>query len=181
MQTVRLSAGDAGDRVEFGNVIDWRTLAANLKAAFPLDASNEDATYNLGVGTIERPNAQERQFEVVSHRWIDLTDNSGSFGTTILTDCKNGSDKPGDNTLRLTLLRTPGLQPSTNGRPQAYGDQANQDWGHHEFEFGLTGHSGDWRQAQTDWQAWRLSDPLIAFQATEHPGPLGKERILCST
>ncbi len=36
----------------------------------------------------------ERQFEVVSHRWIDLTDKSGSFGATILTDCKNGSDKP---------------------------------------------------------------------------------------
>jgi alpha-mannosidase len=174
VQTVSLSAGDAGNRVEFGNVIDWRTLSANLKATFPLAASNENATYNLGLGTIQRPNAQERQFEVLSHRWIDLTDKSGSFGTTILTDCKNGSDKPSDNTLRLTLLRTPGMQPSTNGRPQSYGDQANQDWGHHEFEFGLTGHSGDWRQARTDWQAWRLSDPLIAFQTTEHTGPLGK-------
>ncbi len=174
VQTIRLSAGDAGNRVEFGNAIDWRTLAANLKVAFPLSPANVDATYNWDVGTIERPNAQERQFEVASHRWIDLTDKSGSFGATILTEFKNGSDKPNDNTIRLTLLRSPGMQPATNGRTQGYSDQANQDWGHHEFLFGLAGHSGGWEQAQTDWQAYRLSDPLIAFQTTEHPGSLGR-------
>ncbi len=174
VQTISLSAGDAGNRVEFGNAIDWKTLAANLKASFPLAASNENATYNWGVGTIQRPNANERQFEVASHRWIDLTDKNGSFGTTILTDCKNGSDKPNDNTLRVTLMRSPGMQPSTNGRPQAYTDQANQDWGHHEFVFALAGHADDWRKSQTDWQAYRLNDPLIAFEATKHSGSLGK-------
>jgi alpha-mannosidase len=174
VQTVSLSAGDAGNRVEFGNTIDWKTLSANLKATFPLSASNENATYNWEIGTIQRPNAQERQFEVASHRWIDLSDKTGDFGTTVLTDCKNGSDKPNDNTLRLTLMRSPGMQPPPNGRPQAYTDQANQDWGYHEFVFGLVGHSGSWQQAQTDWQAYRLNDPLIAFQTTKHAGPLGK-------
>jgi alpha-mannosidase len=173
-QTISLSAGDAGNRVEFGNAIDWRTLSANLKAAFSLAASNENATYNWEIGTIQRPNAQARQFEVASHRWIDLTDKTGRFGTTILTDCKNGSDKPNDNTLRLTLMRSPGMQPPPNGRPQTYTDQANQDWGHHEFVFGLAGHSGSWQQAQTDWQAYRLNDPLIAFQTAKHPGSLRK-------
>jgi len=174
VQTVSLSAGDGGNRVEFGNAIDWKTLSANLKATFLLSASNEDATYNWDIGTIQRPNANERQFEVASHRWIDLSDKSGSFGTTILTDCKNGSDKPNDNTLHLTLIRSPGIQPPANGRPSGYSDQANQDWGHHEFVFGLTGHPGDWRAAQTDWQAYRLSDPLIAFQTAKHNGSLGK-------
>jgi alpha-mannosidase len=178
VQTVSLSAGDAGNRVEFANAIDWSTLSANLKATFPLSASNENATYNWGIGTIERPNAQERQFEVASHRWIDLTDKSGSFGTTILTDYKNGSDKRDDNTICLTLLRSPGMRPPSNGRPQNYTDQANQDWGHHEFVFGLAGHAGGWRQAQTDWQAYRLNDPLIAFEATKHTGRLGKELSL---
>ncbi len=174
VQTISLSAGDAGNRVEFGNVIDWKDLAANLKAVFPLTASNENATYNWDIGTIQRPTENERQFEVASHRWIDLTDKSGEFGVTILTDCKNGSDKPNDNTIRLTLMRSPGLQPSTNGRPPGYSDQANQDWGHHEFAFGLAGHAGDWRQAQTDWQAYRLNDPLIAFESAKHAGSLGK-------
>jgi alpha-mannosidase len=174
VQTISLSAGDAGNRVEFGNAIDWRTLAANLKVSFPFAASNENATYNWEIGTIQRPNANERQFEVASHRWIDLTDKSDSFGTTILTDCKNGSDKPNDKTIRLTLLRSPGVHPQSNGRPPNYSDQANQDWGHHEFVFGLAGHAGAWTEAQTDWQAYRLNDPLIAFNTTKHPGSLGK-------
>lgn len=174
VQTIRLSAGDSGNRVEFGNAIDWKTLSANLKAAFPLSASNKDATYNWDIGTIQRPNANERQFEVASHRWIDLTDKSGSYGTTILTDYKNGSDKPNDNTIRLTLMRSPGIEPPANGRPSGYTDQANQDWGHHEFVFGLMGHAGDWRAAQTDWQAYRLNDPMMTFQTEKHPGTLGK-------
>jgi alpha-mannosidase len=168
VQTIRLSAGDAGKRVEFGNVIDWNTRESNLKASFPLAASNQMATYNWDIGTIERPSAEPKKFEVPSHQWIDLTDMSGEFGATILTDCKNGSDKPNDHTLRLTLIRTPG----TRG---GYADQGTQDIGHHEFVYGIAGHAGDWRQGQTDWQGQRLNDPLIAFTAPKHAGALGRE------
>lgn len=174
VQTISLAAGDAGNRVEFANKIDWRSKAVNLKVAFPLTASNPNATYNEEIGTIERPNATDRQFETFSHRWIDLTDKSGSFGATILTEAKNGSDKPADNTVRLTLLRTPGLQPPSNGGPGPYSDEANQDWGHHEFSFGLIGHAAGWREAQTDWQGYRLNDPLRAFSTSKHEGSLGK-------
>jgi alpha-mannosidase len=64
VQTIRLSAGDAGNRVEFGNVIDWKTSNANLKATFPLTASNFNATYNWDIGTIQRSTNDERKFEV---------------------------------------------------------------------------------------------------------------------
>ena len=90
VQTIRLSAGDAGNRVEFGNVIDWKTKEAHLKAVFPLTASNRMATYNWDIGTIERTTNDERQFEVASHQWFDLTDKSGAFGVTVLSDCKTG-------------------------------------------------------------------------------------------
>jgi alpha-mannosidase len=86
----------------------------------------------------------------------------------VLTDCKNASDKPNDNTLRLTLIRTPG----TRG---GYTDQGTQDIGHHEILFGLAGHESDWRKGETDWQGYRLNDPLIAFESTKHPGGLGKQ------
>src|SRR5262249_46828197 len=98
IQTVSLATGDAGGRVEFSNMIDWKTKDANLQATFPLSATNNLATYNWDVGTIQRPNEEERQFEVASHQWIDLTDKSGTFGATVLTDCKNGSDKRDDQT-----------------------------------------------------------------------------------
>jgi alpha-mannosidase len=172
-QTIRLSAGDAGKRVEFGNAIDWNTRESNLKATFPLTASNQMATYNWDIGTIERPSAEPKKFEVPSHQWIDLTDMSGEFGATVLTDCKNGSDKPNDNTIRLTLVRTPGIR-------GGYPDQATQDLGHHEFVYGIAGHAGDWRQAGTDWQGQRLNDPLIAFETSKHAGALGAEFSLLS-
>jgi len=168
VQTMRLSAGDGGKRVEFVNAIDWNTRESNLKASFPLVASNQMATYNWDIGTIERPSAEPKKFEVPSHQWIDLTDMNGEFGATILTDCKNGSDKPNDHTIRLTLIRTPG----TRG---GYADQGTQDIGHHEFVYGIAGHAADWRQSQTDWQAQRLNDPLIAFEAPRHAGALGRQ------
>ncbi len=167
VQTIRLSAGEAGKRVEFVNAIDWNTRESNLKATFSLAASNRMATYNWDIGTIERPTAEPKKFEVPSHQWIDLTDMNGAFGATILTDCKNGSDKPNDNTIRLTLIRTPG----TRG---GYADQGTQDIGHHEFTFGIAGHSGDWRDGRTDWQGQFLNDPVIAFQASRHAGGLGR-------
>jgi alpha-mannosidase len=167
VQTIRLSAGGAGSRVEIGHVMDWNAKEGNLKAVFPLTASNPNATYNWDIGTIERPTETERQFEVASHQFVDLTDKTGSYGVTILTDCKNASDKPNDNTLRLTLVRTPGTQ-------GGYPDQGTQDIGHHEFVYGLAGHAGDFRQGQTDWEALRLNQPLVAFQSPSHAGALGK-------
>jgi alpha-mannosidase len=167
VQTISLSEGDAGKRVEFKNVIDWNTRESNLKATFPLTASNEVATYNLDIGTIQRPTAAPKKFEVASHQWVDLTDMSGKFGATILTDCKNGSDKPNDSTIRLTLIRTPG----TAG---GYEDQGTQDIGHHEFTYGIMGHADGWRDAQADWQGQRLNAALIAFQTSKHDGAQGK-------
>jgi alpha-mannosidase len=47
--------------------------------------------------------------------------------------------------------------------------------GHHEFVFALAGHAGDWREGQTDWQAYRLNQPLIPFESGKHAGRLGKQ------
>jgi alpha-mannosidase len=167
VQVVRLAGGDAGDRLEFANVIEWRTRKAHLKAVFPLSAANRLATYNLGVGTLERRGNSETQFEVGTQQWLDLTDAGGSFGVSVLTDCKYGSDKPDARTLRLTLLRTPGTR---GGFPE----QGTQDLGRHEFVYGLTAHHGDWRCGRSDRQAYRLNQPLTAFQAQPHAGALGR-------
>lgn len=168
VQTIRLASGDAGNRIEFANAIDWKSSEAALKATFPLTASNPMATYNWDVGTIERGNNDAKKYEVPSHQWFDLTDRGGNWGVTVLSDCKYGSDKPDDNTLRLTLIYTPGLG---DGNGRAYSDQATQDWGHHEFVYGLASHAGAHPQ---DWQAERLNQPLIAFIAPRQRGSLGR-------
>jgi alpha-mannosidase len=167
VQTIRLGAGDAGNRVEFANVVDWRIAETALKATFALTAANPMATYNWDVGTIQRGNNDSLKYEVPSHQWFDLTDASGEYGVTVLAGHKYGSDKPDDRTLRLTLIYTPGITGS-------YSDQGTQDWGRHEFIYGIAGHAGDWRAGRTDWQAQRLDQPLIAFQSTRHAGALGR-------
>jgi len=169
VQTVRLAAQGARDRVEIASAIDWHEPNATLKAVFPLNVHNDSATYNWDVGTIRRGTAYDRKFEVPSHQFIDLTDTSGAYGVTILTEKKNGSDKPDDHTIGLTLLRTPGISQGGGG----YADQSSQDWGHHELVYGISGHTGDYHAAGTDWQAWRLDDPMMSFVAAKHAGSLG--------
>jgi alpha-mannosidase len=175
VQTIRLAAGDAGDRVEFAMVVDWKTPASHLKAVFPLTARNKLATYNWDIGTIERPTDSEKQFEMPSHQWVDLTDASGAFGATVLTGAKFGSDKPDDHTLRLTLIRTPGIE---GGR--GYTDQTSQDFGRHEIVYGIAGHAGDFRKGGTDWQGFRLDQPPAVFTCSSHPGALGRKLSLMS-
>jgi alpha-mannosidase len=171
VQTISLAAGEPGKRVVFGNSIDWKTKVAALKATFPLTAANPSATYNWGLGTIDRGNNDPLKFEVASHQWFDLTDKSGAYGVTVLSDTKTGSDEPDDNTLRLTLLYTPGIGA---GNGHDYSDQTTQDWGHHELVYGLASHAGDWRKGGTDWQAQELNASLIAFSSARHAGALGK-------
>ncbi|HOL30200.1 MAG TPA: glycoside hydrolase family 38 C-terminal domain-containing protein, partial [Paludibacteraceae bacterium] len=169
-QFYSLAAGEAGKRLEVSNKIDWQSRAVSLKASFPLTVSNENATYNLGVGTISRSNNNEKKFEVPSKEWFDLTDKSGKYGVTILEDCKYGSDKPDDNTLRLTLLYTPGIH-LPDWQWTMY--QSTQDWGIHDVMYAVYGHNGDWRKGESAWQAQFFNQPLLAFESTKHGGEQG--------
>jgi alpha-mannosidase len=167
-QTYRLSDGPAADHVEVACQVEWQSHECCVKADFPLAVTNDLATYNWDLGKIARGNNDPKKYEVPSHQWFDLTDRDGSYGVSILNDAKYGSDKPTDNELRLTLLRTPGVR-------TAYQEQQWQDWGKHEFVYGLYGHAGDWRQGGSDWQSARLGQPLLAFRTAPHPGRLGRE------
>jgi alpha-mannosidase len=170
IQTIRLAAGSASDRIEITGNVAWKTKETALKATFPLSVSNPQATYNWGPGTVMRGNDEPKKFEVGSHNWFDLTDKDGSYGVSVLTSAKYGSDKPDDNTLRLTLIYTPG----TMG---GYQDQGTQDIGTQEFIYGLYGHKGAW-QSRTPWQSERINQPLVAFVVPPHTGPAGRSLSL---
>ncbi len=165
IQCIQLSAN--GQRVDFDTKIDWFTHESSLKATFPLTVANPVATYNGGIGTVERGNNDPKRFEVPSHQWIDLTERNGSYGVSILEDCKYGSDKPSDNVLRLTLLYTPGVR-------SGYKDQATQDFGKHEMLYSVYAHASDWRAGNSDWEAARINHPIRVFQTVPHEGFLGK-------
>jgi alpha-mannosidase len=173
VQRLRLASGGSEGRVEFDTTIDWHTMGTLLKAAFRLAVSNSAATYDLGLGAIERPTGTPRLYEVPGHQWADVTDAKGDYGVTILNDSKYGWDMPDEHTLRLTLLHTP------ETGDQAYTDQATQDLGRHRFTYAICGHKDDWRTA-APWEAARLNQPLIAFQAPGHAGALGRTFSLVS-
>ncbi|MCW0483928.1 alpha-mannosidase [Gaoshiqia sediminis] len=167
-QIISLGTGSAGKRVEINNQIDWQSTSVSLKASFPLVAENENATYNMGVGTIQRNTNHSRKFEVPTRQWFDLTDKTGDFGISILEDCKYGSDKPDKNTLRLTLLYTPGINDIR------YFHQGTQDFGIHDIKYGIYSHKGNWNESETPKQAEFFNKPLVAFEAPKHQGKLGK-------
>jgi alpha-mannosidase len=168
IQQIRLAAGDAGNTVEVANTIDWQSRQCSLKAVFPFTASNPLASYESQSAVVERSNNNEKKFEVPQQMWLDLTNKDGKFGTAVLNDCKYGSDKPDDNTIRLTLLYTPGVRKS-------FQDQATQDFGRHEFVYSLASHTGDWRQGNVPLLAARLNQPLRGFITAAHKGSLGKD------
>lgn len=165
-QTISLAAGDAGKRLMFDNKVEWKTKGTTLKAVFPLSPYNFNARYNLGLGTIQRPNNHSRKYEVPSREWVDLTDTSGTYGVSVLDDCKHGSDKPDGHTLRLTLLHTP--------IANTYHDQATQDFGTHRFTYALYGHQGNWHEGRTEWQGLYVNQPLQAYHVPRHPGQMGR-------
>ncbi len=173
-QIISLCVGESGKRVEVSNKLDWQSKEVSLKASFPLTVSNPKASYNEGVGVIERTNNDELKFEVPTKEWFDLTDKKGDYGVSILEDCKYGSDKPTDNTLRLTLMYTPGI----SKKSEKYAFQSSQDWGIHQFKYAIYGHKADWYNGKSQWQAKFLNQPLIAFETTKHDGVLGKELSL---
>lgn len=162
-QYIKLYEGANADRIDFDNEVDWSSPHTLLKAEFPLSIANDSATYDLGLGVIKRGNNTKTAYEVPAQQWADLTDKSGSYGVTVLNNSKYGWDKPDDNTLRLTLLHTPGSK-------RNYKHQNTQDFGHHEFTYSLIGHEGELNRPEAARSAATLNQPMQAFVTDRHPG-----------
>lgn len=170
-QYIHLYEGALAHRIDFTNEVDWQSTNALLKAEFPLNLNNEKATYDLGVGSVQRGNNILTAYEVYAQYWADLTDANGSYGVSIMNDSKYGWDKPDNNTLRLTLLHTPKTKKN-------YAYQDRQDFGHHTFTYSLVGHVGALDVVQTRENAELLNQRIKAFVVGKHRGELGKSYSL---
>jgi len=169
-QTLRLAAGAAGDRLEIVTDVDWRTKATFLKAAFPLAAASPAATYDLGLGVVERGTNRPNVYEVPAQQWADVTDTSGAFGVAVLNDSRHGWDRPDEKTLRLSLVHTPRVVKKWDW----LAEQASNDLGRHRVVMALAAHAGDFRAGRVPQSGERLNQPLLAWQAPAHDGTLGK-------
>lgn len=165
VQYIRMNALD--NRIDIVSEVDWQSHERMLKANFQMAFNNPKATYDISLGTIERGNRTADCYEVQGHQWADMSTIDGSYGLSILNDCKYGWDKPTDNSLRLTLIHTP-----STGNSYTY--QADQDLGVNLFTYSLFPHQGKWSEL-TQKAASQLNQPLVAVAAPKHEGTLGKE------
>lgn len=165
VQYIRMNALD--NRIDIVSEVDWQNHERMLKANFQMAFSNPKATYDISLGTIERGNRTADCYEVQGHQWADMSTIDGSYGLSILNDCKYGWDKPTDSSLRLTLIHTP-----STGNGYTY--QADQDLGVNLFTYSLFPHQGKWSEL-TQKAASQLNQPLVAVAAPKHEGALGKE------
>jgi alpha-mannosidase len=165
-QYVSLGADSAGTRVVVSNTVDWKaTDHVLLSVSFPTTSSNANATYDLGLGTIQRPNwdVDANRYDHVGQQFADVTQPDNSYGVSILNDCKYGWHRPSNSLLYLDLI---------NGGSGGWGNYQGDHYVHH-FTYAFYGHGGDWTNGSVV-EAARLNQPLLAFQASPHAGNLGK-------
>ena len=175
-QFIMLASDSAGNRIDVKNTVTWQTTGTLLKVAFPLSCANRVATWDLGLGTIFRGNmfynttTNKGLYEVPGQQWADLTSTDGTYGVSILNDCKYGWSKPSDGVLALTLFHSP-----SGGGFNYQGDQSSVPViGDHTFTYSIYGHAGNWRNGTVD-QGERLNQPIYSFQpASQQQGKIGK-------
>jgi alpha-mannosidase len=148
------------DRVDVVNDFDWHETHILLKAAFPVAASSDHATFEIPYGSIERPTTRNNsweaaKFEVPALRWADLGDVNHGF--SLINESKYGYDAKG-NVLRISLLRSP-----TWPDPDA-------DHGHNHFSYALFPHAGSWKDALTVRHGYDFNYKLRAMQVAAHDG-----------
>ncbi len=158
---IALSRG--GKVVEVYDEAEWRSTCSAAKEIFSFTAESPVATYDLGLGAIKRGNMNEKLYEVPAQKWADITDESGKFGISVISECKYGWDKFDNNTLRLTLMHTP----LKNYRVDSM--QSMMELGLNRYSYAIYAHAGTVGH-DTQCEARNFVMPMAAFICSKHTG-----------
>ncbi|MGL4737904.1 MAG: alpha-mannosidase [Cellulosilyticaceae bacterium] len=139
-------------RIDIKNEIDWKESHIFVKALFPVDVHTSEATFDIQYGNVKRPTHYNTswdaaRFEVCMHKWLDVSEDD--YGVSVLNDCKYGCSVH-DGVVGISMLKS-----ATSPNPDA-------DKTFHEFTIALYPHQGDWKEARTVAEAYRLNNPLVA-------------------
>ncbi len=158
---VALSRG--GKIVEVYTETEWRSKRHLAKEIFSFTAESPVATYDLGLGAIKRGNMNDKLFEVPAQKWADITDNSGDFGVSVISECKYGWDKFDNNTLRLTLMHTPLKNYKVDSM------QSMMELGLNRYSYAIFSHKGTVAH-DTQTEARNFIMPMASFIVSKHEG-----------
>ncbi len=163
-----ISLSDDSQIVSVVSEIEWQSTRTMAKNIFSLTSLNTKATFDLGLGAIERTNMSDKLFEVPAQKWADLTSEDNEYGVSVLSECKYGWDKFDIHTLRLTILHTP----KKNYRIDSM--QSMMDLGLNRYSYAIFSHSGKVSK-ETQREARFFTQPLVAVESEKHEGLLGTE------
>jgi alpha-mannosidase len=153
-------------RIDFETKVDWHENNRMLRVEFPVNVRSAQASFEIQYGHVFR-NTHENtswdmaQFEVVAHKWADIS--QPNYGVGIINDCKYGHKIKG-NVIRLNLLRPPKTQ------------DPDSDMHEHQFTYALYPHVGTMVQSDLIKQAYQLNIPLTELK----PKPVGKSAGMSS-
>ena len=154
-QTLKLY--DHTRRIDFETIVEWQEKNKMLRVEFPVNVRSSRASFEIQYGHVFR-NTHENtdwdlaQFEVVAHKWADIS--QPNYGVGIINDCKYGHKIKG-NVIGLNLLRSPKTP------------DPDSDMHEHKFKYALYPHCGSMVQSDLIQQAYQFNIPLECFEADE--------------
>lgn len=149
--TTTLRASAAGDMLEFSTEVEWDTHSRRLRVAFPLQATDSTATYEVPFGFIERTFDPDKIIhdtmavnsqEYGALHWLHkaLSDEAG----VAVMNCGLPCHRYHAGIVDISLLRSPEHIFSANlpVHYEFWDVDGQRDTGNHRFEYALVPYSG---------------------------------------
>ncbi len=161
-------------RIDYQLKVDWHEKRKLMKIGFDVDVTSKFVRNEIQFGNMERPTTRNTsldtaKYEVVNHKWSDLSDTRG--GVALLNDCKYGMSAKGTD-LRLTLMHG-GMRPDTRG-----------DEGVHEMNLAILPHVGSFNTENVIAPAYKFNMPLLITEAKSGDKQLftlHSSHVICET
>ncbi len=167
---IRLYAGVP--RVDIKTTLVNQDERVRYRAAFPVTISDGTITHEIPFGAIDRPPG-----ELPAQNWMDYSD--GSRGVTVLNRGNPGNDVE-QGVMMLALLKCTALKEGY-GEVGGFSKSTKTTDGyeidvHHEFDYAVVPHSGDWKESRAYRSGLEFNQPLIVAKASAHSGDLPNRR-----
>ena len=168
------NVGRAGNcRIDCEMRIDWHDRLKMLKLSLPVNVADSHATFEVPLGTINRPSSGN---EEPGQRWVDIAGlgpNRKLFGLALMNDSKYGYDVK-ENELRMSVLRSPIYAFHDPREMEPFKRYLYTDQGRHVVRYAILPHARSWRDADVMRAGYALNNPGFALEMDPHDGPLGR-------
>jgi len=165
--SIRLYAGIP--RIDFETKILNNEKFVRYRLLVPTSIQNGKRFDEIPFGALERPLSQE----FPAQNWIDYSDDQK--GVALLNRGLPGNNVA-DGVLMLSLLRSTRIQSyGIGGGFEGQSSDSGLELGKElTFQYALSPHTGDWRQADVSRSGLEFNNPFIVHKAASHVGKLPK-------